>query len=117
MRPQWFTFADVPYDQMWEDDQIWLPMLLNGQDPFYGRMYFKRKPVEDTKEDDATIAPVVNTSISTHVNHSTTMTGTSFSTAQPKSGPFTLYDYQLEHSLQGAPRETALDGTIASFES
>ncbi|KAF9152279.1 Nudix (Nucleoside diphosphate linked moiety X)-type motif 1 [Linnemannia schmuckeri] len=116
MRPQWFAFADVPYDQMWEDDRIWLPMLLNGQDPFYGRMYFKRKPVEDTKEIETTVTSVVNTSTSTHVNHSTTMTGTSFTTAQPKSGPFAMCDYQLEHSLQGVPREIALDGTIASFE-
>ncbi|KAF9544061.1 Nudix (Nucleoside diphosphate linked moiety X)-type motif 1 [Mortierella hygrophila] len=114
MRPQWFAFADVPYDQMWEDDQIWLPMLLNGQDPFYGRIYLKRKPVEDLQEEETTV--VVNTSTSTHVNHSTTMTGTSFTIAQPKSGPFAMWDYQLEHSLQGVPHETALDGTIASFE-
>lgn len=116
MRPQWFAFTDVPYDQMWEDDKIWLPMLLNGQDPFYGRIYIKRKPVEDTQEDETTVAAVVNTSTSTHVNHSKTMTGTSFTTAQPKSGPFTMCDYRLEHSLQGVPREIALDGTIASFE-
>ncbi|KAF9135459.1 Nudix (Nucleoside diphosphate linked moiety X)-type motif 1 [Mortierella sp. GBA39] len=114
MRPQWFAFADIPYDQMWEDDQIWLPMLLNGQDPFYGRIYLKRKPAEDIREDETTVA--VNTSTSTHVNHSTTMTGTSFTTAQPKSGPFALYDCQLEHSLQDVPHEIALDGTIASFE-
>jgi hypothetical protein len=114
MRPQWFTFTDIPYDQMWEDDRIWLPMVLNGQDPFYGRVYLKRKPVEDIKEDEA---PVVNTSTSTHANHSTTMTETSFTTSQPKSGPFVLWDYQIEHSLQGVPREVALDGTIASFES
>ncbi|KAF9096825.1 Nudix (Nucleoside diphosphate linked moiety X)-type motif 1 [Mortierella sp. GBA35] len=116
MRPQWFAFSEVPYDQMWEDDQIWLPMLLNGQDPFYGRMYFKRKAVEeDAKEVETTVAPLVeNTYI--HVNHSTTMTRTSFTKAQPKSGPFAMCDYQLEHSLQGVPREIALDGTIASFE-
>ncbi|KAG9066787.1 Nudix (Nucleoside diphosphate linked moiety X)-type motif 1 [Linnemannia hyalina] len=114
MRPQWFAFANVPYDQMWEDDQIWLPMLLNGQDPFYGRIYLKRKPVEDIQEGETTAA--VNTSTSTHVNHSTTMTGTSFTTAQPKSGPFAMWDYQLVHSLQGVPHEIALDGTIASFE-
>lgn len=116
MRPQWFAFADIPYDQMWEDDRIWLPLLLNEQDPFYGRVYLKRKPVEDTQVDEATVAVMVNTSTSTHVNHSTTMTGTPFTTAQPKSGPFALWDSQFEHSLQGAPREIALDGTIASFE-
>ncbi|KAF9124428.1 Nudix (Nucleoside diphosphate linked moiety X)-type motif 1 [Mortierella sp. 14UC] len=112
MRPEWFAFVDVPYDQMWEDDRIWLPMLLNGQDPFFGRMYFKRKALEEGN----LVASVVNTSTSTHVNHSTTMTATSFTTAQPKSGPFAMCDYHLEHSLQGVPREVALDGTIASFE-
>ncbi|KAG0378585.1 Nudix (Nucleoside diphosphate linked moiety X)-type motif 1 [Mortierella sp. AD032] len=112
MRPEWFAFADVPYDQMWEDDRLWLPMLFNGQDPFFGRIYLKRKALEE----ETKITPVVNTSTSSHVNHSTTMTATSFTTAQPKSGPFALYDYQLEHSLQGVPREVALDGSIASFD-
>lgn len=31
MRPQWFKFTDVPYDEMWEDDQYWLPQILAGQ--------------------------------------------------------------------------------------
>lgn len=28
MRPQWFAEADIPYDQMWPDDKLWLPLLL-----------------------------------------------------------------------------------------
>lgn len=31
MIPQWFRFADIPYDQMWSDDVIWLPRVLNGE--------------------------------------------------------------------------------------
>lgn len=28
MAPQWFNLADIPYDQMWEDDKHWLPHIL-----------------------------------------------------------------------------------------
>jgi 8-oxo-dGTP diphosphatase len=28
--PMWFDFNQVPYDEMWEDDQYWLPQVLNG---------------------------------------------------------------------------------------
>lgn len=31
MRPQWFAFADIPYDTMWPDDIYWLPLLLEGK--------------------------------------------------------------------------------------
>ncbi len=28
--PKWFNFEDVPYDEMWEDDKEWLPVLIRG---------------------------------------------------------------------------------------
>ena len=28
--PLWFTFDDIPYDEMWEDDKFWLPMLIDN---------------------------------------------------------------------------------------
>jgi 8-oxo-dGTP diphosphatase / 2-hydroxy-dATP diphosphatase len=31
MRPQWFSRDEIPYEQMWEDAAVWLPMILNGQ--------------------------------------------------------------------------------------
>ncbi len=31
MNPKWFKKSEVPYDQMWEDDKIWLPRVLNGE--------------------------------------------------------------------------------------
>jgi 8-oxo-dGTP pyrophosphatase MutT (NUDIX family) len=27
---RWFALRDIPYDQMWEDDYHWLPLLLRG---------------------------------------------------------------------------------------
>ncbi|KAF9936126.1 hypothetical protein BGZ75_004620 [Mortierella antarctica] len=113
MRPQWFDFAAIPFDQMWEDDKIWLPMLLKGQDPFFGRIYLKRKPSGDQEQVEA----VKSASSSTDAilaNHSITMTSTPFTKAEPK--PFYMSDYHLEHDLPGVPKEVALDGTVASFE-
>ena len=31
MRPEWFSADAIPYDQMWEGDALWLPMLLAGK--------------------------------------------------------------------------------------
>jgi 8-oxo-dGTP pyrophosphatase MutT (NUDIX family) len=31
MAPKWFEFDQVPYDQMWEDDRDWLPLVLDGK--------------------------------------------------------------------------------------
>ncbi|KAG0010465.1 Nudix (Nucleoside diphosphate linked moiety X)-type motif 1 [Entomortierella chlamydospora] len=120
MRPQWFNFADIPFDQMWEDDRVWLPKLLQGQDPLFGKMYFKRKPLDESVETEtiAVTAPVtpVPSATSFPVNVSTTMTSTSFTTTQPINGPFAMSDYKFEQNLPAVPREIALDGTIASFE-
>ncbi|RBI63582.1 8-oxo-dGTP diphosphatase [halophilic archaeon] len=29
--PEWFAFDDVPYDEMWDDDRLWLPHLFEGE--------------------------------------------------------------------------------------
>ncbi len=31
MSPQWFSFDDIPYSEMWVDDFHWLPHLLAGE--------------------------------------------------------------------------------------
>jgi len=31
MFPKWFSFKDIPYDQMWPDDKYWLPMILENK--------------------------------------------------------------------------------------
>ena len=31
MKPQWFKLNDIPYDQMWSDDKVWIPKVLEGK--------------------------------------------------------------------------------------
>jgi len=31
MAPRWFKLSDIPYGDMWEDDEMWLPLLLRGK--------------------------------------------------------------------------------------
>jgi 8-oxo-dGTP pyrophosphatase MutT (NUDIX family) len=40
MVPQWFAFDLIPYAHMWPDDELWLPLLLDGQ-KFYGEFLFR----------------------------------------------------------------------------
>jgi 8-oxo-dGTP diphosphatase len=37
--PLWTPVEEIPYDQMWADDRLWLPLLLRGE-PFNGRFLF-----------------------------------------------------------------------------
>jgi 8-oxo-dGTP diphosphatase/2-hydroxy-dATP diphosphatase len=39
MRPKWFEKTQIPYDQMWSDDILWLPLLLAGK-KFMGKFLF-----------------------------------------------------------------------------
>ncbi len=31
MTPKWFGFDRIPYDQMWADDVLWMPLVLAGK--------------------------------------------------------------------------------------
>ncbi|HSH55992.1 MAG TPA: 8-oxo-dGTP diphosphatase [Candidatus Limnocylindrales bacterium] len=31
MAPRWFKHTDIPYDDMWQDDVVWLPLVLRGR--------------------------------------------------------------------------------------
>lgn len=41
MKPAWFSFGDIPFDQMWADDEYWFPLLLEGK-LFTGAFLFDR---------------------------------------------------------------------------
>jgi len=48
-RPEWFSVDDVPYDQMWEDDRLWLPGVLEGK-TVAGKFRFEGGPPLDEAE-------------------------------------------------------------------
>ena len=39
---RWFSPEEIPYDEMWQDDEHWLPLLLKGK-KFQGEFYFDEK--------------------------------------------------------------------------
>ena len=34
MNPQWFNLKNIPYKNMWQDDEYWLPQVLDGKKVF-----------------------------------------------------------------------------------
>lgn len=45
MKPAWFKTSEIPFKQMWSDDEFWLPHLLSG-DSFKGKFHFD-KPADE----------------------------------------------------------------------
>jgi 8-oxo-dGTP pyrophosphatase MutT (NUDIX family) len=46
MKPQWFSFNEIPFSQMWSDDEYWFPLLLNDT-LFEGEFLFDRPSDEE----------------------------------------------------------------------
>ena len=49
MRPQWFPVNEIPFGEMWTDDEFWMPMFLTGK-KFRGRFVFGKQDVILEKE-------------------------------------------------------------------
>ena len=42
MKPQWFDATEIPFGQMWQDDELWFPYILQNQSvPFVGTFTFE----------------------------------------------------------------------------
>ncbi|QQS61371.1 MAG: 8-oxo-dGTP diphosphatase [Candidatus Moraniibacteriota bacterium] len=39
MKPKWFNFENIPYKDMWADDEYWFPLFLENK-KFQGKFYF-----------------------------------------------------------------------------
>lgn len=39
MKPQWFDISEIPFDKMWQDDEYWFSLLLEGK-KFTGKFLF-----------------------------------------------------------------------------
>ena len=55
MRPQWFVFAEIPYDTMWPDDRYWIPLFLAGK-KFRTKFLFGAGDVTNSKTKQVVVA-------------------------------------------------------------
>lgn len=49
MLPKWFDIEAIPFSEMWEDDPIWLPRLLNGEQDIEYRFIFTGEEMKLSK--------------------------------------------------------------------
>jgi 8-oxo-dGTP diphosphatase len=49
--PHWFKLDELPYDRMWPDDELWMPLMLAGKN-FNGRFIFDGDTMLDAKVEE-----------------------------------------------------------------
>ena len=50
-KPFWINKSDIDYSKMWEDDRLWLPMLMEGK-KFEGWFIFDDRKMVDAKVEE-----------------------------------------------------------------
>ena len=51
MKPAWFKIDEIPYDDMWEDDAIWLPVLIRWEEFEYTVIFWADWNLKEYKRD------------------------------------------------------------------
>jgi 8-oxo-dGTP diphosphatase len=49
--PLWVPVSRIPFDRMWEDDRLWIPLMLDGR-PFRGYFVFEGDAMLDSRIDE-----------------------------------------------------------------
>lgn len=47
MKPKWFNYEEIPYQEMWWDDEIWFPIILNGNNVVASFMFDQDENIID----------------------------------------------------------------------
>jgi 8-oxo-dGTP pyrophosphatase MutT (NUDIX family) len=53
MQPRWFSIKNVPYKEMWEDDEVWMPKVFSGMSVRAGFMFGEDEKLADYYFDKA----------------------------------------------------------------
>lgn len=50
MKPEWFDVSRIPYDEMWEDDRIWIPRMLAWEKTEYDFYFWNDGKIREFKK-------------------------------------------------------------------
>jgi len=58
MKPKWFKTSEIPYQQMWSDDKLWLPEVLRGRKISAEFTFDKKEEISKFLITDLALKPV-----------------------------------------------------------